>query len=171
MVYWKKGGRGMERRKMFERWEQPVVIRPACPRDIEGWMALVCRVKDDFPGLESAEGLREHREATLRFMQNGSALCAVRGEHLVGALLFAKEAGALCFLAVDPACRRQHIGKKLVSFLLAQMDDGKDVAVTTYREDDPRGAAARAFYKRLGFSEGRLGEEFGCPVQEFTLKR
>ena len=39
-----------------------------------------------------------------------------------------------------------------------------------YREGDPRGAAARAFYRRMGFSEGKLGEEFGCPVQEFTLK-
>lgn len=43
--------------------------------------------------------------------------------------------------------------------------------MTTYRQGDPRGAAARAFYKRLGFSEGKLGEEFGCPVQEFVLKR
>ena len=76
----------------------------------------------------------------------------------------------IMFLAVDPACRRQHIGERLVSSMLAQMDEGKDVAVTTYREGDPRGAAARAFYRSVGFSEGKLGEEFGCPVQEFTLK-
>ena len=43
--------------------------------------------------------------------------------------------------------------------------------MTTYREGDPNGAAARAFYKNVGFSEGRLTEEFGCPVQEFILKR
>ena len=36
---------------------------------------------------------------------------------------------------------------------------------------DPNGIAARAFYKRLGFSEGNLTEEFDCPVQEFILKR
>ena len=76
----------------------------------------------------------------------------------------------LCFLAVDPASRRQHIARRLVDFMLARMDAGRTITVTTYREDDPRGAAARAFYRRMGCSEGKLGEEFGCPVQEFTLK-
>lgn len=155
----------------MEKREQVVEIRLARPRDIEGWMALVRRVKDDFPGLESAEDLRDHRAVTLRFMQNRSALCAAQGERIVGALLFSEENSALCFLAVDPACRRQHIGRKLADLMLAQMDEGKDVTVTTYRQGDPRGAAARAFYKRLGFSEGKLGEEFGCPVQELVLKR
>ena len=51
------------------------------------------------------------------------------------------------------------------------MEEGRDITVTTYRAEDPNGAAARAFYKRLGFSEGRLTEEFGSPVQEFVLKR
>ena len=66
----------MDQGERLERREQAVEMRLTSPRDIEDWMALVSRVKDDFPGLESAEGLREHREATLRFMQNGSALCA-----------------------------------------------------------------------------------------------
>ena len=55
--------------------------------------------------------------------------------------------------------------------MLTQMEAGKDVTVTTYREGDPNGIAARAFYKYLGFSEGKLTEEFGSPVQAFILKR
>ena len=55
--------------------------------------------------------------------------------------------------------------------MLTQMDKGKHITVTTYREGDPNGIAARAFYKSLGFSEGRMTEEFGCLVQEFILKR
>ena len=54
--------------------------------------------------------------------------------------------------------------------MLTQMEDGKDITVTTYREGNPNGIAARAFYKRLGFSEGKLTEEFGSPVQEFVLE-
>ena len=77
----------------------------------------------------------------------------------------------LYFLAVDRACRRQHIAEKMVAYMLTLMDPEKDVVVTTYREGAPEGAAARAFYKRLGFVEGRLTEEFGSPVQEFVLKR
>ena len=77
----------------------------------------------------------------------------------------------LCFLAVDSAHRRQHIARQMVDFMLTQTDVGKDITVTTYREGDDNGIAARAFYKCLGFSEGKLTEEFGCPVQEFVLKR
>lgn len=90
---------------------------------------------------------------------------------IVGILLFSKETGELCFLAVDPTYRRQYIAQRLVSFMLTQMDADQDITVTTYREDDPDGQAAWSFYKRLGFSEGKLTEAFGHPVQEFILKR
>ena len=46
-----------------------------------------------------------------------------------------------------------------------------DITVTTFREDDPRGTAARAFYAHFGFEPGALGEEFGHPFQEFILRR
>ena len=55
--------------------------------------------------------------------------------------------------------------------MLSVVDPEKDIVVTTYREGVPEGIAARAFYKRLGFTEGELTEEFGSPVQEFILKR
>lgn len=90
---------------------------------------------------------------------------------IVSILLFSKKQNELCFLAVDPACRRQHIAQQLVAFMLTQMDAGKDITVTTYRKDNPDGSAARTFYKRLGFSEGSLTEKFGHPAQEFILKR
>lgn len=146
-------------------------VRLAHVQDINAWMRLVEQVRDVFPGLETAEAMEEHRAAVLHFIQNSSAVCAEEEGCISGALLFSKENGMLCFLAVDPACRRQHIAQKLVSFMLTQMEKDKDITVTTYREDDPNGIAARAFYKRMGFLEGRLGEEFGYPVQEFILKR
>lgn len=146
-------------------------IRLAQAQDIHGWMALVEQVKDSFPGLETTEALAEHRETVIRFIRDSSAISAVQSSRVVGTLLFSRESSMLCFLAVDPSCRRQHIARQMVTFMLTQMEDGKAITVTTYRADDPRGAAARAFYKRMGFSEGRLTEEFGYPVQEFLLKR
>lgn len=56
-------------------------------------------------------------------------------------------------------------------YMLNLLDPEKNVVVTTYREGVPQGIAARAFYKRMGFVEGRLTEEFGSPVQEFVLLR
>ena len=137
----------------------------ARPSDLEGMMKLAAQA--DFPGLQ----MDQHRAAVISCIARGEAICAREGENVIGALLFSSENSMLCFLAVDPASRRQHIARRLVGFMLAQMDGEKDVTVTTYREGDPRGAAARAFYKRLGFSEGKLGEAFGCPVQELVLKR
>lgn len=139
--------------------------------DIDNWMKFVDKVKDNFPGLETKEALKEHRDTVLAFMNKESAICAKIGDMIVGTLLFSKENSMLCFLAVDSEYRRQHIAEKMFSYMLAFMDLEKDVTVTTYREGVPEGIAARKFYKRLGFSEGRLTEEFGSPVQEFILKR
>lgn len=59
----------------------------------------------------------------------------------------------------------------MLPYMLTFMDTEKESVVTTYRADVPEGIAARAFYKKNGFVEGKLTEEFGSPVQEFVLKR
>ena len=116
--------------------------------DVDNWMQLVNKVKDSFPGLETKEALEEHRHTVLGFMRKGSAICARVNDQIVAALLFSRE-----------------------DSMLSLMNEKRDVAVTTYREGVPEGIAARAFYKRLGFVEGKLTEEFGSPVQELILKR
>lgn len=103
-------------------------------------------------------------------MSTASAICAKTEDQIVGILLFSKEENTLCFLAVDEKYRRQHAAERMVAYMLPCMNPEKKVTVTTYREGVPEGIAARAFYKRLGFVEGELTEEFGSPVQEFVLK-
>ena len=146
-------------------------IRLAKTTDIDGWMLLVNKVKDSFPGLETTEALNEHRSTALDFIRNNSAICAVTENKIVGSLLFSKDQNVLCFLAVDPDCRRHHIAEQMVNYMLNFMNPQRDIVVTTYREGVSEGIAARAFYKHLGFTEGKLKEEFGYPVQEFLLKR
>ncbi len=146
-------------------------IELATKEDIDNWMALVGKVKGSFPGLEAEEALDEHRHTVLEFMDKSSAICAKTGNKIVGTLLFAKETNTLCFLAVDREYRRQHIAETMFTYMLTLMDSEKDITVTTYRADVLEGIPARMFYKRMGFSEGKLTEEFGSPVQEFVLKR
>ena len=86
-------------------------------------------------------------------------------------MLFSYVIFLLCFVAVDAEYRRQHIAEKMVSYMLKFLDPERDIVVTTYREGVQEGIAARAFYKHLGFVEGKLTEEFGSPVQEFVLIR
>ena len=146
-----------------------VELGKAC--DIDNWMCLVNQVKDSFPGLETREALEEHRRTVLEFMGRDAAVCAKIDGRIVGTLQFSRDDYMLCFLAVDEVCRRQHIAENMVSYMLTLMEAGEDIVVTTYREGAPEGVAARAFYKRLGFVEGRLTEEFGSPVREFVLRR
>ena len=148
-----------------------VEISLAHPCDIDRWMALVVNVKAAFPGLETPEAMAEHRSTVLGFMERNAALCAKINGNIVGALLFYREDSVLCFLAVDPGFRRRHIAEKLVQMMFLHLDADRAVTVTTYREGVPEGRAARAFYRHLGFAEGRLTEEFGSPVQEFVLTR
>ena len=75
----------------------------------------------------------------------------------------------LCFLAVDPEYRRQHIAEKMFRFILPRMSAGKPITVTTYRDGVPEGVAARSFYQKLGFIPGRMTVEFGSTVQEFVM--
>ncbi len=146
-------------------------IELATKQDIDNWMSLVDKVKDNFPGLETQEALDEHRNTVLEFMDKACAICAKADNQIVGVLLFSKETGTLCFLAVDTKYRRQHIAEKMFSYMLTFMDAEKDITVTTYRADVSEGIPARTFYKRMGFTKGKLTEEFGSPVQEFVLKR
>ena len=146
-------------------------IRLAKIMDIDGWMMLVNKVKNSFPGLETTEALNEHRTAALDFIRNNSAICTVTENRLVGSLLFSRDQNILCFLAVDPDYRRHHISEQMIDYMLGFMNPQGDGVVTTYREGVSEGIAASAFYKHLGFSEGKLKEEFGSPVQEFILKR
>ncbi len=147
-----------------------MLIELATKQNIDDWMDLVNKVKYGFPGLGTQEALYEHRNTVLGFMEKGCAICAKAGNKIVGALLFSKELSMLCFLAVDKEYRRQHIAEKMFLYMLDLMDPEKDITVTTYRADVSEGVPARLFYKRMGFVEGKLTEEFGSPVQEFVLK-
>ena len=148
-----------------------MTIELATERDIDRWMNLVEKVKYSFPGLDTAQALDGHRETVLTFMHSASAICAKEQEDVVGALLFSSERNELCFLAVDPAYRRQHIAENMVALMLAKTDPHRDITVTTFCEGVPEGTAARAFYKKIGFAEGKRTQAFGSPVQEFVLKR
>lgn len=139
--------------------------------DIDNWMRLVDEIKDNFPGLETKDALDKHRQTVFTFIENKEAICAYINQQMAGILLFSKAHHELCFLAVSPQYRRLHIGEKMISFMLEMIDDDQDITVTTYCQEDLRGKAARAFYKHIGFIEGRLKEEFGTPVQEFIFKR
>lgn len=139
-------------------------------RDIESWMELVKQVRGNFPGLETQEALEEHRKTVLRFMGENRALCVKDSDKVIGVLLLSKKHNMICCLAVAPAHRRKGIAGALLEKALSELDRFKEITVTTFRADDEKGTAPRALYKRFDFTEGKLLDEFGYPVQEFVLR-
>ena len=76
----------------------------------------------------------------------------------------------ICCLAVDPEYRKQGIASLMLDKALYELDRSKDITVSTFRENDDKGIAPRALYKKYGFREGELTEEFDYPNQVFVLK-
>ena len=75
----------------------------------------------------------------------------------------------ICCLAVDPVYRKRGIASLLLREAIDKLDRDKDITVSTFRENDVKGIAPRKLYKKFGFEEGELIEEFGYPNQRFVL--
>lgn len=138
--------------------------------DIESWMQLVQRVSWNFPGLETAAALGDHRQTVLRFMDENRALCVKEADAVVGVLLLSKKHNMICCLAVAPEYRRKGIASVLLEKALSELDRSSDITVTTFRDNDEKGIAPRALYKRFGFAEEKLMVENDYPVQRFVLR-
>ena len=136
---------------------------------IDSWMKLVRKVSWNFPGLETEERLDEHKQTVLKFMNKKQALCVRNQETIVGVLLFSRSRNMICCLAVDPDHRKQGLASILLKKALDELDRSKEITVSTFRENDDKGIAPRALYRKFGFQEGELTEEFGYPNQVFVL--
>lgn len=139
--------------------------------DIGAWMDLVRLVRDEFPGLETEEAIQDHEKTVLKFMDKMQAICVKDGDKIAGVLLFSRNRNMICFLAVAPDQRRNHIASALMEKALDELDRYRGITVSTFREDDPKGTAPRALYKKFGFVEEELTIEFGYPNQVFVLPR
>ncbi len=136
---------------------------------IDSWMQLVREVSWNFPGLETEESLDEHKQTVLKFMSKKQALCVINKETVVGVLLFSRNKNMICCLAVDPEHRKQGVASILLRKALDELDRSKEITVSTFRENDDKGIAPRALYRKFGFQEGEMTEEFGYPNQIFVL--
>ena len=138
-------------------------------QDVDEWMKLVEEISWNFPGLETKEGLNEYRETLLRFIGKDQALCVRNDTEVMGVMLFSRGRNMICCLGVSPKYRRYGIATILLDAALEQLDREKEITVSTFREEDKKGVAPRALYKKFGFVEDELVEEFGYPNQKFVL--
>lgn len=131
--------------------------------DIDSWMYLVRKVSWNFPGLETEQNLKEHKNIVLKFINEKRALCVKDKDKIVGVLLYSRKYNMICCLAVDYTYRRKGIASMLLSEAINKLDRSKNIVVSTFREDDIKGIAPRSLYKKFGFKESDLIEELGYP--------
>lgn len=137
--------------------------------DIDSWMELVKSVRWNFPGLETENALEEHKNTVLKFMRQKRAICVKEENEIIGVLLFSHKYNMICCLAVSKNYRNQGIASKLLAYALDKLDRARIITVSTFREDDDKGIAPRALYKKFGFIPDELIEEFRYPNQRFVL--
>lgn len=139
------------------------------PEDIEKWMDLVEQVKLSFPGFEMQETRDEHRVTVLRFMDERQAICVKDENEIIGVMLFSREQNMICFLAVAPECRRCGVASALMNEALRNLDQTKEISVSTFRDEDEEGTAPRALYEKYYFIADELIKEFDYPSQKYVL--
>lgn len=140
----------------------------AIPEDLAAWMRLVTRIRLNFPGLETEEGLSDYRETVLKFMKKRQAIC-VKDGGIKGVMLFSRGHNMICCLAVSPDFRRRGAASILMDEALKELDRTKEISVSTFRAEDEKGLAPRALYEKYGFVPDTLIMEMGYPNQKYVL--
>ena len=140
-------------------------------QDIDSWIKMIEIVRDNFPGLETAEKMDGYRQTVIKNIKRKTALCVKYGNEIVGAMIFSYHSQCLSCMAVHPNYRRKGIASTMIEKMISLFPDNMDISVTTFREDDIKGIAPRPLYKKYGFVEDELVIEFAYPSQKFVLHR
>lgn len=145
------------------------MIRKGTVNDITEWRDLVKQVSHVFPGLETEEKLKEHKRTVLKFIDKGEAVCSTDDSLITGVLLYSKKHNMICCLAVSPEYRERGIASAMLQVAFGDLDRTREIKVSTFREGDEKGIAARTVYTKFGFQPEELILEYGYPNQVFRL--
>jgi ribosomal protein S18 acetylase RimI-like enzyme len=70
---------------------------------------------------------------------------------LLGLITISHEENHISWLGVFHKYRKSGVGTALLRYALEELDDMREVAVTTFREDNLPGIPARRLYQKFGF--------------------
>ncbi len=139
--------------------------------EIDSWIKMIDIVRDNFPGLDTAEKMDSYRQTVVKNISRKTALCIKYESDIVGVMIFSYNSKCLSCMAVHPNHRRKGIASAMIEKMLSLFPNSTDITVTTFRADDIKGIAPRSLYKKYGFEEDELVTEFDYPHQKFILHK
>ena len=158
-----EGGSRMPDRMEKTEWD----IAFATEEDVPCWMELVRLIVDGYPHLYEEEYLTVLKQR----IRSREALILKDGDLAVGIMMFSYETGSIDMMGSHPLYRRQGIPAAFLEKVMAELLQGKDISITTYREGDRADTGHRRVIKGLGFAEAELLVEYGYPTQRFILPK
>jgi len=84
----------------------------------------------------------------------------------MGFIIFSREKNSITWFAVSEPYRGRGVVERLLKTALRQLNTIKDITVCTFCADYPLGIAARALYKKYGFTVEKSTEHNGFPRSE-----
>jgi len=138
----------------YETENDKMLIRWVTESDLPSWYVLASEVSELFQhpddmGEELRSGNRG-KGAVGRY-EMLTAVDYMSGKNM-GFICFSRSNNEVTWFAVSEQYRGKGAGDRLLKTALSQLDTGKDITVCTFCEDYPQGTAARALYRKHGFT-------------------
>ena len=163
MKDWRKNNGRMESgEKMLIRW--------ANENDLPAWYALATEVSPIFQHPADMGKDPEFISYAKNKIDKYEVLTAVdymSGKNM-GFIGFSRTNNRISWFAVSEQYRGKKAGDRLLKTALRQLDTNKNITVNTFPDDYPQGIAARALYKKYGFTEEKLFIHDGLSRCEMT---
>lgn len=131
--------------------------------DVNPWTEPIDKVNDGLPKSKTKRAV----SGAFKFVSQKRAIRAKDGDQVAGMLIYSTKQNMICCLAVEEGYRHKGLATALLCKGIQKLNQTLPIVVSTFREDDPKGAIPRALYKKFGFVPCELSVEYDRPVQIF----
>ena len=147
-----------------------MLIRWATKNDLSAWYVLATEVSAIFQhpaDMGTALDFMSYAQSKTSKYEALTAVDYMSGDNM-GFIGFSRTNNRISWFAVSDRYRGKGAGDRLLKTTLRQLDTNKNITVTTFCEDYPQGTAARALYKKHGFTMEKPTTHDGLPRCEMT---
>lgn len=147
-----------------------MLIRWANENDLPAWYALATEVSPIFQhpaDMGTDPEFMSYAQNKISKYEALTAMDYMSGNNM-GFIGFSRTNNRISWFAVSEQYRGKSAGDRLLKTALRQLDTNKDITVITFCDDYRQGRAARALYKKYGFTVEKPTAHNGLPCCQMT---